>query len=529
MANIPKPVVLMILDGFGFSQNTSFNAIANANTPCFDKLLKNYSNSLIECSGDFVGLPDQQMGNSEVGHIHIGAGRKVRQELSRISKSIEDGSFYSNPVLLEMIDYLKKNDKSLHVMGLLSDGGVHSHENHIYAMIDLAVKSGLKKVFVHAFLDGRDVPPKSAIDSIKALENKLDAFGGGKIASVVGRFYAMDRDNRWERVEQAYQLIVTGKAEYSASSASEAVAMAYERGETDEFVEATTIQNANNASVQISEGDAFVFMNFRADRAREISKALTDEDFTGFQREVFCRPGRFVTLTQYSEDFSYPVIFSPVSIKNSIGEVVSELGLKQLRLAETEKYAHVTFFLNGGSDHSYPGEDRILVPSPKVKTYDLQPEMNAIEVTEALVKAIREQSYDLIICNYANCDMVGHTGNYEAALQAVEIIDQAVQQVVEALNSVGGEMLITADHGNIEQMVNPQTGQPHTAHTSNPVPLIYIGSKGNVKEGGSLSDLSPTLLDLLGVDKPFEMTGTSLVESSLSGQSMSKAAGMAQN
>jgi 2,3-bisphosphoglycerate-independent phosphoglycerate mutase len=511
MSNRPKPLVLLILDGFGYTLDTESNAIAMANTPCWDQLQKDYPMTLLNCSGRSVGLPSDQMGNSEVGHTHIGAGRYVPQEFSKVNDGIEDGSFFNNPVLCRAVDLAKANDKALHIMGLLSAGGVHSHEDQIVAMVELAAKRGLTKIYLHAFLDGRDVPPKSATSSIELLDAKFAALGFGRIASIVGRFYAMDRDNRWERVKLGYDLITKGKAEFSADSALAGLQAAYERGETDEFVMPTAILDANQQSVELDPQDSVVFMNFRADRAREISQAITSSTFTAFERDRAAHTGYFCTLTEYHQDFDYDVAFPSTDMKNGLGEVLANSGLTQLRLAETEKYAHVTFFLNGGTDTPFKGEDRLLVPSPQVRTYDLQPEMSAPEVTDKLVDAITGGKYDVIICNYANCDMVGHTGIIDAAILAVEAVDAALQRIVEALLNVGGQLLLTADHGNIEQMRDKITGQPHTAHTTNPVPLVYIGGTHPLASGGCLSDLAPTMLDILGVEKPIEMTGRSLI------------------
>ena len=512
MLKRPKPVVLLILDGFGYSLDKDYNAIAMADTPCWDKLQKDCPMTLLSCSGASVGLPGGQMGNSEVGHVHIGTGRYVPQDFSKVNDAINDGSFYSNPVLCRAVDLAKEKNKAVHIMGLLSPGGVHSHEEQIVAMVELAAKRGLDKIYLHAFLDGRDVPPKSAMASLELLQAKFVELGVGRIASIVGRFYAMDRDNRWDRVKQAYDMIAKGEAGFSADSAVLGLAAAYERGETDEFVLPTTILDAEHRAAVLDPDDSIVFMNFRADRAREISLALTATTFDGFDRNHAPHPGYYCTLTEYQQDFDYDMAFPPTDLKNCLGEYLSALGMTQLRLAETEKYAHVTFFLNGGQDTAFPGEDRILVPSPKVRTYDLQPEMNAAEVTENLVNAITGGKYDVIICNYANCDMVGHTGIIDAAILAVEAVDASLQRVVDALKSVGGQMLITADHGNIEQMVDKETGQPHTAHTTNPVPLVYVGGDRPLDAGGSLSDLAPTVLAMLGVEQPVEMTGRSLIK-----------------
>lgn len=511
MSNRPKPLVLLILDGFGLRSETDNNAIALASTPCWDNLQQAYPMTALDCSGDVVGLPGDQMGNSEVGHLHIGSGRLLRQELSRVSYEIEEGSFFKNPALCRAVDEALKKDKALHIMGLLSPGGVHSHETQIMAMIELAAKRGLKKIYLHAFLDGRDVPPRSAETSLKLAEDTFKRLGVGRIISVSGRFYAMDRDNRWERVQVAYNLIAKGEAGFSSQSAREALAAAYQRDENDEFVMPTAIVDSSGQTIALDKDDSIVFMNFRADRAREISQAITNPNFDKFERG--CEPfqGCFATLTEYHQDFDYPVAYPSENVKNSIGEIIANLGLKQLRLAETEKYAHVTFFLNGGRDAPFEGEDRILVPSPKVKTYDMQPEMSAPEVTEHLVKAIIGGQYDLIICNYANCDMVGHTGKLDAAIKAVETIDGCLEKIVSALTLVEGQMLLTADHGNIEQMTDEQSGQAHTAHTMNLVPLVHIGGKKPLLSGGNLADLAPTMLAILGVKQPLEMTGRSLI------------------
>jgi len=510
MSSRPKPVVLLILDGFGYSKEHENNAIAMANTPCWDSLQKDYPMTLLQCSGDVVGLPDGQMGNSEVGHIHIGTGRYVPQDFSKVNDAIKDGSFFTNPVLCQAVDCAKEKGKALHIMGLLSPGGVHSHESQIVAMIELAAKRGLRNIYLHAFLDGRDVPPQSATSSIELIENKLKSLGVGRIASIVGRFYAMDRDKRWDRVKQGYDLIVKGEGSYRVKSALEGLMASYDRGEHDEFVLPTVILDSDGKAATLDPDDSVIFMNFRADRAREISQAITDSDFSGFDRGHEPHKGMYATLTEYHENFDYPVAFPSVDIKNSLGEYLSNLGMTQLRLAETEKYAHVTFFFNGGVDACFPGEDRILVPSPNVRTYDLQPEMSLPEVTDRFVEAIKGGKYDVIICNFANGDMVGHTGIIPAAIKAVEAIDTALQRVVDALLSVGGKMLVTADHGNIEQMVDDE-GQIQTAHSTNPVPLVYVGGKGKLTSGGSLKDLAPTLLSILGLEQPAEMNGRSLI------------------
>ena len=509
----PKPVVLIILDGFGYNESAQYNAIAAADTPTWTNLWNSCPHTLLHCAGETVGLPDDQMGNSEVGHLHLGAGRLINQDYTAVNKAIRDGSFFSNPALTAAAEKALSTGKALHLFGLLSPGGVHSHDLQIQAMAELAVKKGLEKVYMHAFLDGRDTPPQSAAGSIQALEAKFRELGAGRIVSLAGRFYAMDRDNRWERVEKAYQLIVEGQGEFTASTALEGLEMAYGRGETDEFVKTTTIVAPGEAPVHLEDGDVVVFMNFRADRAREITKAINDVEFTGFHRNVVRRLGAYVTLTEYHQNFNYPIAFPPTSIKNTLGEVLAHHGLRQLRLAETEKYAHVTFFLNGGKDEPNPGESRILVPSPKVQTYDLQPEMSAPEVTDEMVKAIEGGEFDVIICNYANGDMVGHTGVMEAAIKAVETLDGSLRRVIEALGKVGGELLITADHGNVEQMVDPETGVALTQHTTFPVPLVYKGRPGyKLSDGGNLADVAPTLLHMLGIAQPAEMTGRSLLQ-----------------
>jgi len=502
------PVLLLILDGFGYSEDPDYNAIAIARKPNWDRLWNIYPHTLINASELFVGLPKGQMGNSEVGHLNIGAGRVIYQELTRVDVAIQDGSFNTNPAFTHAIAQAKQNGTALHIMGLLSPGGVHSHEDHIHALLELAVRSGLHKIFLHAFLDGRDTPPRSATQSLQRLQDKCAALGTGRIASIVGRYYAMDRDNRWERVQPAYDMLTQGKAEFTAATAVEGLQQAYARDENDEFVKCTVIGEA----VAMQDGDVAVFMNFRADRAREMTRALTDPAFDKFTRERFPKLADYVMLSSYGDDFSHlPAAFSPSAIHNGFGEYVSGLGLKQLRIAETEKYAHVTYFFNGGTEQPYPGEDRILVPSPKVATYDLQPEMNAVEVTDKLEAAIRSGNYQAIICNYANCDMVGHTGILDAAVKAIETLDMCIGRVVTAMTECGGEVLITADHGNAEQMIDRITHQPHTAHTLNPVPFLYIGRKANMIDSGALRDVAPTLLSIMGLSQPEEMTGKSLI------------------
>lgn len=501
------PVLLIILDGFGYREDTDHNAIALAHKPNFDRLWRDYPHTLINASEMAVGLPREQMGNSEVGHLNIGAGRIVQQELTRVDVAIQDGSFYTNPALSSAVEQAKQNNSALHIIGLLSPGGVHSHEDHLHAMLEMGARNGLKKIYVHAFLDGRDTPPRSAEQSLQHMQDKCAALGVGRIASVVGRFFALDRDNRWDRVQLAYDLITQGKAPFSATSAVAGLQQAYARDENDEFVQATLI----GEKVGMQDGDVAVFMNFRADRARELTRALTDTVFDGFKREKFPKLAEFVTISSYGEDFHLPTAFAPGSISNGFGEYISGLGLKQLRIAETEKYAHVTYFLNGGKEHPYPGEDRIMVPSPKVLTYDLKPEMSAFEVTDKLEEAIRSGKYQSIICNYANGDMVGHSGNLAAATKAIEALDICLGRVVSAMQQCGGEVIITADHGNAEQMLDRSTHQAHTAHTLNLVPFIYVGRKAQIATTGALQDIAPTMLTLMGLPQPQEMTGKSLL------------------
>jgi 2,3-bisphosphoglycerate-independent phosphoglycerate mutase len=503
------PVLLIILDGFGHREECEFNAICQARKPHWNFLWATHPHTFIDASEKWVGLPPAQMGNSEVGHMNIGAGRVVYQDYTRIEHAIETGEFLRNPVLATAVT--RGAASALHVLGLLSPGGVHSHESQIHAMLEMAARGGVKNLRVHAFLDGRDTPPKSAEASLVALEKVCVRLGTGTIASVCGRYYAMDRDRRWERLEPAYRLITEGKAAHQAASAVEALHAAYARGETDEFVQATAIVPAGGAPARMSDADAVVFMNFRADRARQLTAALTAREFDGFARGAAPRPGYFCSLTSYGEDLGYlPAAFPPQSVRNGFGEYIARLGLKQLRIAETEKYAHVTYFFNGGSEAPYPGEERVMVPSPKVATYDLKPEMSAYEVTDRLLAAIRTRAYDAIICNYANSDMVGHTGNLAAATRAIEVLDECIGKVVTVMRETGGEVLITADHGNAETMLDTQTRQPHTAHTLNLVPALYIGRKAAAADGGALQDVAPTLLSMMGLERPPEMTGKPL-------------------
>ena len=507
------PIALIIMDGWGIGDpKDPNNAIAVGRTPNLDGLAAKYPNAQLQASGEYVGLPDGQMGNSEVGHTNIGAGRIVYQELTRITKAIKDGDFFENEALLAAIHDAKKNDGALHLMGLVSPGGVHSHSQHLYGLLELAKKQGMSKVYVHAFLDGRDVPPASAAEYLEELEEKIKEIGVGKIAVISGRYYAMDRDKRWERVVKAYDAIAKGEGRKAKSSA-EAIQASYAdksekpEGVTDEFVVPVVIDGYEG----MKPGDGVIFFNFRPDRARELTHAFTDETFDGFQRVEGLHLS-FTAMTQYEKGLNVRVAYPPQSIQNTLGEVVSKAGLRQLRIAETEKYAHVTFFFNGGVEKEYEGEDRILVPSPKVATYDLQPEMSAIEVTDKVVEAIRSEKYDFIILNYANGDMVGHTGVLPAAIQAVETVDTCVGRFVEALQSVGGEVVIIADHGNADVMVDPVSKEPFTAHTTNPVPVICVSDRVKSIHDGALCDVSPTLLTLAGMEIPKEMTGKALVE-----------------
>lgn len=504
---------IIILDGYGCSKETAGNAIKAAKTPVLDALWQENPHSLLNASGLAVGLPEGQMGNSEVGHLNIGAGRVVYQELTRITKSIEDGDFYENPELIEAIESARVNGTAIHLMGLLSDGGVHSHQDHLIALIDMIKKKGFKeKVYIHCFLDGRDTPPTSGLHYVELLEQKIGEIGLGQIATVSGRYYAMDRDNRWERVKLAYDAMVNSVGK-KAESAVQAVKDSYKEQVNDEFVLPTVICNGENPIGAIGEKDSVVFFNFRPDRARQITRALTDEEFDGFERENGYKKLYFATMTQYDTTLdNVHVAFKPQSINHTLGQTISKNGLKQLRIAETEKYAHVTYFFNGGAEREYAGEDRALISSPKVATYDLKPDMSAYEVAEKVVKAIEEKDYSLIVLNFANCDMVGHTGVFGAAVKAVEAVDECLGKVIEAIKAKGGCALITADHGNAEQMVDPESGEAFTAHTTNPVTCILTGAKDvtSIKDG-KLADIAPTILQLLNIDKPAEMTGESLI------------------
>ena len=504
-----KLTMLMILDGFGENSKSEGNAVKLANTPNIDRLMKIWPTTDIHASELSVGLPEGQMGNSEVGHTNIGAGRIVYQELTKITKSIEDGDFFSIPELVEAIENCKKNHSKLHVLGLVSDGGVHGHIRHLFAVLELAKRKDFEDVYVHCFTDGRDTPPASGEGYIAKLEEKMKEKGVGKIATISGRFYAMDRDKRWNRVQKAYNAMVKGEG-IKATSAIAAVESSYQKEVFDEFIEPTVICNGETPIATIEDGDSVICFNFRPDRAREITRALVDPDFNEFETKKMNLD--YVCFTQYDATMpNVKIAFKPERLVNTFGEYVSKKGLKQLRIAETEKYAHVTFFFNGGEEKQYPGEDRILVPSPKVETYDMKPEMSAIEVTDKVVDAINSKKYDTIILNYANPDMVGHTGNLEAAIKAIETIDTCVKRVVDAVEAQDGVVIITADHGNAEQMIDYKTGEPHTAHTTNLVPLILVGMKDVKLKEGKLADLAPTMLEIMGLDKPAEMTGESLI------------------
>lgn len=508
-----KPVVLCIMDGFGYNPSDYGNAIVAAKTPRLDEIFKNNPMTYIGASGMDVGLPDGQMGNSEVGHTNIGAGRVVYQELTRITKSIQDGDFFQNDAFLKAVENCKKNDSALHLIGLLSDGGVHSHNTHLYALLELAKRNGLEKVYVHALLDGRDVPPSSGVAYIAQLEDKMSEIGVGKIATVMGRFYAMDRDNMWDRVGMAYNAMVNREG-IPTESALDAVKKSYKtidedgKNLTDEFVMPTVVADG----APIAANDSVIFFNFRPDRAREITRTFVDPDFNGFERKAFF-PLYYVCMTQYDAEMpNVEVAFKPEALTNTMGEYLSKLGKTQLRIAETQKYAHVTFFYNGGEEKTYPGEDRILIDSPKISTFDLKPEMSAYEVCDAACAQILSGKYDVVILNYANCDMVGHTGIFDAAVKAVEAVDTCVGKLVDAVMQMDGVILITADHGNADKMYEDD-GSPFTAHTTNPVPLVVVGKDCKLKQqGGRLCDLSPTMLDIMGLEQPKEMSGVSLIE-----------------
>ncbi|MCR5715938.1 MAG: 2,3-bisphosphoglycerate-independent phosphoglycerate mutase [Lachnospiraceae bacterium] len=508
-----KPVVLMILDGYGLSPRADHNAVAMARTPVMDKLMKDYPFVQGRASGMAVGLPDGQMGNSEVGHLNMGAGRIVYQELTRITKEIQDGTFFENPALLAAVENCKKNNSALHLFGLLSDGGVHSHNTHVYGLLELAKRNGLEKVYVHCFLDGRDTPPASGKDYVAQLEEKMKEIGVGEVAMVSGRYYAMDRDNNYDRVEKAYLAMTKGEG-LTAESATGAIQESYDRDETDEFVKPTIVTKNGAPVATIKDNDSCIFFNFRPDRAREITRAFCDDDFKGFERSRLNL--KFVTFTEYDPTIpNKEVAFHKVEITNTFGEYLAAHGLKQARIAETEKYAHVTFFFNGGVETPNEGEDRILVNSPKdVPTYDLKPQMSAYEVCDKLTDAIRSEKYDVIIINFANPDMVGHTGVEAAAIKAVEVVDECIGKAVDAIKEKDGVLFICADHGNAEQLIDYETGAPHTAHTTNPVPFILVNYDPayTLREGGCLADIIPTLIEIMGMEQPKEMTGESLLQ-----------------
>ena len=511
MAKLSSPVMLMILDGFGIGDsNDKGNAIARADLKNIPFLASHYPHTSLDASGEAVGLPDGQIGNSEVGHLNIGSGRIVYQSLTKITKDIREGRFFENPVLVKAMGEAKKHTGVLHLMGLVSPGGVHSSSTHIYALLKMAKQRGVPHVCIHAFLDGRDVPPQSAVSYLEELEQQIKQIGIGTIATVAGRYYAMDRDKRWERVEKAYTAIADGIG-LKADSAVAAVQKSYERGENDEFVLPTVITGDT-----VNEGDSVIFFNFRPDRARELTRAFTDPKFAGFTRSKGCYALHFTTMTQYENDLPVAIAYEPNLLANTLGETLSKGGYKQLHIAETEKYAHVTFFFNGGREEPYEGETRILVPSPKVATYDLQPEMSAPEVTEKVIEAINKDEYDMIILNFANSDMVGHTGIFAAAKKAVEVVDDCVGRIVTAMKKHNGLVLITADHGNAERMVDTVTGEPYTAHTTNRVPFILVSDthKNEKLHAGILADIAPTMLTLAGISIPAEMTGTCLLDHS---------------
>lgn len=507
-----KLTALMILDGFGCRQSSEGNAVKLGGTPNIDKLMAEFPHTTIGASGESVGLPDGQMGNSEVGHLNIGAGRIVYQELTRITKAVNECSLFRNEVLLEAMANAKKNDAALHLMGLVSDGGVHSHIDHLVALVEMAKREGLTKIYIHCFMDGRDVPPDSGKGYIEQLSEKLAKLGVGEIATVSGRYYAMDRDNRWEREQKAWDAIVNGKGE-TAPDAVTAMQQSYDANTMDEFVLPTVIMKNGEPTAMIKANDSVIFFNFRPDRARQLTRAFTQDDFDGFKRERF--PLFFVTMTQYDKTFkNVHVAFKPQTLKNTLGEYLAKNGKTQFRIAETEKYAHVTFFFNGGVEQPNEGEDRYLIPSPKVATYDLKPEMSAYEVADKAVEQIKSGKYDVMILNFANSDMVGHTGVLEAAEKAVHAVDECTGKVVAAIREMGGEVLITADHGNAEMMIDPETGGPFTAHTTSPVPLILVSDKRKgekLRDDGILADLAPTMLELMGLPQPEEMDGKSMI------------------
>lgn len=504
-----EPVILIVLDGWGIGHNPEIDATEKADIPFYKDLLKEYSNTTLECSGEAVGLPEGQMGNSEVGHLNLGAGRIVYQDYARINKAIKDGDFFENTVLINAVNAAVTNNSALHLLGLVSDGGIHSHINHLYALIDLALTAGAKKVFIHAFMDGRDTPPTSGINYIRELESFINEKPSVKVATVTGRYWAMDRDKRWKRIEQAYKAIVFGDGE-KAKSAEEAVEQSYIINKTDEFIKPSVVCNGSEPVGKIQDKDSVIFFNFRADRARELTTTLNDKNFTSFERGKAPKLSSYVTITLYDETFPFPHAFSPIKLTNIFGEVLSNKGLKQLRIAETEKYAHVTYFFNGGEEKTFNGEDRCLIPSPKdVPTYDLKPEMSAYTVTDKVIKRMEKSAYDFILLNFANPDMVGHTGKMDAAIKACEAIDRCLKEIVDKVMAIRGTVLITADHGNCEEMM--KDSHPHTAHTTNTVPFILLRKDIELRDRGILADVAPTLLELMGIDKPEEMTGKSLL------------------
>ena len=506
---------LIIMDGYGIAQKDKFNAVTQAKKPNLDKIFAEYPNTTIKCYGEYVGLPEGQMGNSEVGHLNLGAGRIIYQPLTRISKAVQDGEFFENPALVEAMENAANNNSALHLLGLVSDGGVHSHTDHLLACVEMAKKSGIKDVYVHCFMDGRDVPPSSGLGFIEELVKNLDEIGLGKIATISGRFYAMDRDNIWERVSLAYSAITDGEG-VTANSPVEAMQQSYDKNETDEFVKPTVILNGDRPTGMVAQKDSVIFFNFRPDRARQLTNSFISKDFDGFELKKGYVDTCFVTMTIYDATFQVPVAYRPQAYENTLGEYLAKQGMKQLRIAETQKYAHVTYFFNGGEETPNENEERILIDTPKIATFDMKPEMSAYEVTDAVLEQIEAENYDVIIMNYANCDMVGHTGILDAAVDAVEAIDSCVGKVVEAVKAKGGKLIITADHGNAEKMWDYEEDGPYTAHTvDSPVPFIVIDDNAKhieLSDDGKLADVAPTLLDMMGLEIPKEMTGKSLIK-----------------
>ena len=507
--------MLVVLDGWGHSDDPAFNAIHCAKTPVWDRIWSECPRTLLRCAGIHVGLPPNQMGNSEVGHMHIGSGRLIDQDLSRISSAIETGTFNQNKTLVEACQAASSGQRSIHILGLSSPGGVHCHEDHILALVDMANGQGVPRIYVHAFLDGRDTAPKSATQTLERIHRHCSEVGGARIASIVGRYYAMDRNKNWERIDPVHKLVLSGQAPFAAADPLAAIDLAYARGESDEFVKATVIHNPGEQHHKVEDGDVIIFANFRADRARQITLAITEPHFDFFQRMHKPVLGAFITMTNYGEQFDLPVAFQPLDLADTFGAVIENHGLRQLRIAETEKYAHVTFFFNGGEERIFDGEDRVLIPSPNVATYDLRPEMSAVQVSEAATSALGRREYDAIICNFANADMVGHTGNFEATVKSIEVLDNCIGRIVDAAKTNEVELLITADHGNAERMRSPTTsedvGNAHTAHTNNLVPLVFVGRKAKIAAKGNLSDIAPTMLSLMSIPIPGSMTGTPLL------------------